>query len=450
MTNDQLLRKVSLRLLPFAIICYLFNYIDRINISIAKLPMSRDPALGDFNDHVFAVGAALFFLGYFVFEIPSNLLQQKVGARRWIARIMISWGLVSACFLFTAGPKSFYALRLLLGLAEAGFFPGMILYLSYWIPQHHRARASAIFLTSTAIAGLIGNPLGGAILYFSQQLPWLKPWQYLFLVEGIPTIILGFVALLVLRDSPQDAHWLTAEEKTQLQALLAHEHRTHAAPHLSTIAHAFASPKVWLLSLLYSLQIFGFYAINYWTPTLIKKTLTDTGTLTAATPPYVADLYTSLLSAIPFGAATLGMILIGRSSDRHRERRFHLAFACALATIGLSLAGLAPSLAPPNSATFLTIAGLSIGAVGAFGAFGPFWSLPSTILTGTAAATAIALINSIGNLFGGFLGPPIIQQLSLKYGLLLAGGLAACGVLLILLMPLPVSGTRALQVHAEA
>jgi MFS family permease len=436
MTSEQLLRKVSLRLLPFAIICYLFNYIDRINISIAKLPMSRDPALGNFNDRVFAVGAALFFIGYFVFEIPSNLLQQKVGARRWIARIMISWGIISACFLFTVGPKSFYALRLLLGLAEAGFFPGMILYLSYWIPQKNRARASAIFLTSTAIAGLVGNPLGGAILYFTQELPWLKPWQWLFLVEGIPTILLGLVALIILRDKPDDAAWLTPDEKTQLKSLLADEHRTHAAPHLSAISHAFASPKVWLLSLLYSLQIFGFYAINYWTPTLIKKTLADTGTLTSSTPPYVADLYTSLLSAIPFGAAAIGMILIGRSSDKRRERRYHLAFASAMATVGLSLAGLAPSLAPTHIATVLTIAGLSIGAVGAFGAFGPFWSLPSTLLTGTAAATAIALINSIGNLAGGAIGPPIIQALSLKWGLLLAGALAGCATVLILLVPL--------------
>jgi len=437
-SEQALLRKVSRRLLPFCILCYFFNYLDRLNISLAKLPMSLDKNLGRFDDRVFAIGTALFFLGYCVFEIPSNLLQQKVGARRWIARIMISWGVISTCFIFTRGAKSFYVLRLLLGLGEAGFFPGMLLYLSYWIPRHHKARAAAFFLTSTAIAGCLGSLICGAILYYAQYFPsHLKPWQYLFLLEGIPTIVLGFLTLLFLNDSPKDARWLSVDERSQLLALLAKDHDSHPAPHLAAFKHAFATPQVWLLTFIYACHSFGFYAINYWTPTLIKQTLTDTGALTPKTPPPLADLYVALLSAIPFGVAVVGMILIGRSSDKRGERKKHLAFACGLAAIGLSLAALAPAFAPRDLATMLTISGLAIAAVGTFGSFGPFWSMPNALLTGTAAATAIALINSLGNLGGGFIGPPTIHALGFQHGLLLAAALATVAAVLSLSLPLP-------------
>jgi MFS family permease len=430
-----LVRKVTRRILPFVIVCYLFNYIDRINISLAKLPMSRDPALPDFNQGVFALGAALFFIGYCTFEVPSNLLQQRFGARRWIARIMITWGIISTCFMFTQGPKSFYFLRILLGFAEAGFFPGMVLYLSFWIPQRFRAKAAAILLTSTAIAGVIGNPIGGAILYFADHLPLLKPWQYLFLCEGLPTVVLGFVTLYVLTDTPKDAKWLSDDERSRLLALLEADRSEHPAPHMAHFKDAFKSPQVWMLAALYSLHSFGFYLVNYWTPTHIRNTLDKTGFITDKTPGPLSDLYVAMLSAIPFGAAAVGMVLIGRSSDKHRERRWHLAFALVLDMAGLTLAALAPKLAGPNSAMFLTIAGLSIAAVGAFGAFGPFWSLPNSLLVGTAAATGVALINSVGNFFGGYVGPQVIQP-SLQRGLIIAAILALVAMMLTLLMPM--------------
>lgn len=435
--SAALLRKISRRILPFAIVCYLFNYIDRINISLAVMPMTADPDLPGFSEKVYALGAGLFFIGYCLFEVPSNLLQQRFGARRWIARIMISWGIVSTCFLFVSGPWSFYILRIILGFAEAGFFPGMVLYLSLWVPDRHRARFAALLLTSTAIAGVIGNPLGGAILFFAPDFhPFLKPWQYLFLFEGIPTILLGLFTLFVISDTPKDARWLSDDERAHLQTLLDEDHHDHPAPHLSEFKHAFSSPHVWVLTLLYTFHTFGFYAINFWTPLLIKNTLTSSGIITKATPQPVADLKVSLLAAIPFGIAAIGMVLIGRSSDKRRERRFHLAFAYSLATVGLGIAALAPSVAPPRFATFITISGLAIGAVGAFGSFGPFWSLPNSLLAGTAAATAIAVINSLGNLGGGLGGQVLIKALSLKYGLLLAAALAFLAVLLTLFMPL--------------
>ena len=436
-----LLRKVTWRLLPFVIVCYLFNYIDRINVSLAKLPMSRDPKLPGFEKY-FGLGMALFFIGYCTFEVPSNLLQQRFGARRWIARIMISWGIISTCFLFIRGPWSFYLLRILLGFAEAGFFPGMILYLSFWIPSHHRARAAAILLTSTAIAGVIGNPVGGTILYYAEKLPnGLVPWQYLFLFEGIPTICLGLLTLFVLTDKPKDAKWLNDAEREHLQALLERDRTTHVAPHLADFKHAFTSPQVWILALLYGLHSFGFYAINFWTPTLIHDALTSAGSITEKTPRPLADLKVALLSAIPFGAAAIGMVLIGRSSDKHKNRRGHLIFALILDTVGLALAALAPMLLP-NNATFLTILGLSIAAIGAFGAFGPFWSLPNSLLVGTAAATGVALINSIGNFCGGFIGPQVIQG-DLQRGLFIAAGLALVATVLTRLMPLRLERTEA-------
>jgi MFS family permease len=352
-----------------------------------------------------------------------------------MARIMITWGLISTCFLFINGPKSYYTLRILLGFAEAGFFPGMVLYLSYWIPQHHRARVSAILLTSTAISGIIGNPLGGAILYFSENLPGMAPWQYLFLFEGLPTVVLGFLALFVLTDKPSDAKWLNDSERAHLQELLDRDHAVHPAPHLAEFKHAFSSVHVWVLSLLYGMHSFGFYAVSYWTPTLIRNTLEKGGTIGEKTPAPLAYLYVGLLSAIPFGAAAVGMILLGRSSDKRGERRWHMATALAIDTVGLAIAALAPRLAPPHMATWLTILGLSIAAIGAFSTFGPFWSLPNSLLIGTAAATGVAMINSIGNFCGGFVGPLVIGK-SLERGLLIAAALALTATVVTLFMPL--------------
>jgi len=437
--DEAVIRKVMRRLIPFCILCYLLNYIDRVNISVAKLKM-MSPVNGvpGFTDDVYVTGAAIFFVGYFVFELPSNLIQQRVGPRRWIARIMITWGLVTMAFMWTAGPWSFYGLRFLLGLAEAGFFPGIFLYLSCWIPHAYRARAAAWFLASTAIAGVIGNPLTGGILSLAEKYPSsLKSWQWVFLLEGIPSVALGIVTLLFLTDRPEEAKWLSPEERLGLAGIMARERDAHPAAHLSDLGSAFASPHMWMLSFIYGLVIVGFYTVNFFTPTIIESALLLAGTISKATPEYHKYLVVGLFSAIPFSCAAVGMVLIGRRSDRKNERKYHLAFACGLIAVGLILAGLAQVLATGIAATGVTLVGLSIGAIGAFGMFGPFWALPPQFLTGTAVAAAFAIINSVGNLLGGFLGPMVIKQMSMQNGLFLSGGLGALATVLVIFAPIP-------------
>jgi ACS family tartrate transporter-like MFS transporter len=433
--SQATINKVLRRLIPFAVLCYLLNYMDRVNVSIAKLAMARD--IPGFTDNVYAHGTAIFFVGYCLFELPSNLIQQRVGARRWIARIMISWGLISLCFIGTAGPRSFYGLRLLLGVAEAGFFPGMILYLSQWVPHIYRARASAWFLTSIALSGTLGNPVGGCILYLSEKHPFLlRSWQWLFLLEGVPTVLLGLMALFFLTDRPSDARWLSEDERRALTDELARERRAHPAQHAADFKHALASPYTWLLSGLYCLVIFGFYTLNYYTPTILKQTLLAAGILTEQTPVHRGYLYIGLCSAIPFGVAAVGMVLLARHSDRCNERKLHVAFACACEAAGLALAATATAL-PSTAGTVLMIAGLSLAAIGAFGLFGPFWALPPQFMTGTAAVAAFAIINSIGNLAGGYLGTEMHAYMSIRRHLLLAAGLSVLATVLALALRIP-------------
>lgn len=421
-------RKVMWRLIPFIVILYLFNYIDRVNVGLAKLQMIRTvPGL---DDAVFGLGFATFFIGYFIFEIPSNLIQEKVGPRKWIARIMISWGIVSACFVFVQGPWSFYFLRFLLGVCEAGFFPGMILYLSYWIPAKQRAKASALFLTSIALSGIIGNPLGGFVLYLMSSVGTLQGWQWLFIVEGVPTVILGVIVFFYLTDYPADAHWLSAEERAILTARMAHERHNHATGHASQLRHAFTNPMVWLLGIVYGLMMFGFYVINYWTPSMAETALTNMHAIDKTTPKHVADLYCGLLSAIPFTAAAIGMVIIGHHSDRTGERRIHVIVCALVGAVGMALAAFAPVLLQGTIALVMTFLGLSIGGIGIWGTLGPFWTMPPQILTGTAAAAGIALINSIGNLCGGGLGQWGIGRLKKHTGSDLVGLLLASATLI--------------------
>ncbi|HVX84653.1 MAG TPA: MFS transporter [Phycisphaerae bacterium] len=431
--DERVVGRVMRRLIPFCIACYLLNYLDRVNISIAKLNMQAPVAAGGvpgFTEAVFGNGAAIFFLGYFLFEVPSNLIQEKVGARRWIARIMITWGLVSMGFVLVRGEWSFYGLRFLLGLAEAGFFPGMILYLSHWVPRRYRARAAAAFLTSTAIAGVIGNPLGGFILYAADKHPlWLHSWQWLFIVEGVPAVVMGLVTLLFLNDRPSQAQWLSAEERGRLEAVLARDQEDHPGSELSQLEDAFRTGSTWFLAILYAVMIFGFYTANYYTPTIVKQMLTAAGTIDKATPQHVVYLVVGLLAAIPFGVATVGMVLIGRSSDRHGERRWHLVFACVLQAVGMLVAAVG-CRGSGAWATWVTIGGLAVGAIGAFGMFGPFWALPTELLTGTAVAASVAVINSIGNLFGGFMGNKAYAIWGMQPVLLMATGLAVVGAVM--------------------
>jgi D-galactonate transporter len=407
--ESAVVSRVMWRLIPLAIVLYVLNYLDRVNVSFAKLEMNRELGL---NDAIYGFGASIFFIGYFLFEVPSNLIMQRVGARIWIARIMISWGLISAAMMFVRGPKSFYTLRFLLGLAEAGFFPGIILYFTYWIPRAQRARAGAWFLTSIALSGVIGGPIAGALL--SIHVFNLSGWQLLFLLEGIPTIVLGFVVLFALPNRPDEAKWLSDDEKTALKSRIAAE-QLEQHPQSHRIRFALKSPMVWLFSLLYALIIFGFYVLNYWIPSIIKDIS------------HSSSMIIGLLSAIPFACATVGMVAIGYISDHTGAHRTLVMICCLIGAAGLASCALSQTPAA-------TIAGLSLAAVGIFGSLAPFWSMPPAMLRGPAAATGIATINSIGNLAGfvsnNTIGPLKEHYQSYTQGLLLSAGVCVAATML--------------------
>jgi MFS family permease len=440
-----LIQKVLRRIIPFCILCFLLNYVDRANIAIAKSSMIA--TMPGFTDNVYSIGVAVFFIPYCLFEVPSNLIQQRVGARRWIARIMITWGMISTCFMFTRGPWTYYILRASLGLAEAGFFPGVLLYLSCWIPHRHRARASALFFLSQAIAQVLVNTLGGSFLALADyfHLPG-HAWQWLFFMEGVPSIIVGVIVLCYLTDKPEDAHWLSSEERSRLIDIMAREKREVAGHSASDFRQALASRFTWVLSLIYSLMVWAYFPANFFTPDILKDALLRGHVITVATqgnaapamtptPEYVVSLYLGLLSAIPFGAAALTMLAIARHSDRRNERKFHAAGACGLMALGLALAAVAPRLAGGMTGTLLTVAGLSLTAIGWFASFAVFWAIPPQLLTGTAIAASLAIINALGNLLGNFLNPNLRVWLALNRPtfLLVAAG---CGLMAAVLLPL--------------
>jgi MFS transporter, ACS family, tartrate transporter len=405
------LARTRRRLIPFLFVLYIVSYLDRINVGFAALQMNA--ALG-FGARVFGLGAGIFFAGYVLFEVPSNLALERFGARRWIARIMISWGLVSAAMMFVQGTASFYALRFLLGIAEAGFFPGIILYLTYWFPAAERARAIAQFMTATAIAGVIGGPVSGALLTL-HGLGGLAGWQWLFLIEGLPAVALGGVVLRYLTDRPEDAHWLPDDERAWLSARM-QEERAHQArgPRL-TLASVFASGAVWHFAFLYFTIVIGFYGITFWLPQIVR----------AASG--LTDLQVGLVSAIPYVAAAVSMVRVAAHSDRTGERRWHVAVPALLGSAGFLLAVNVHS-------PILGLLALCLAATGIWGTLGAFWAMPTSFLHGAAAAAGIALINSIGNV-GGFVGPYAMGWMREATGdfrsgiLLLAAGLAGAAVL---------------------
>lgn len=375
--------KITWRILPLLFLCYIVSYLDRVNVGFAKLEMLSDLK---FSEAVYGLGAGVFFIGYFLFEVPSNLILHRVGARRWIARIMITWGLLSAAMMFVATPGMFYTMRFLLGLAEAGFFPGMILYLTYWYPAARRGRITALFMTAVPLAGVIGSPLSGLILERLTGVNGLAGWQWMFLLEGIPSVLVGLIVLFVLEDNIQHAKWLTDDEK----CLLA---RNLAADGQGVVSHSFrdalGNAKVWILSLVYFGIVMGLYGIGFWLPTLVRATgIKDT-------------LNIGLLSAVPYAVATVVMILIGRSADARRERRWHLALPCIGGAAGLALSAVFAS------STILALASLTLACAGIMTALPLFWSCPTAFLGGTAAAGGIALINSLGNL-AGFISPYMV------------------------------------------
>ena len=373
-------RKVAWRLTPLLMLSYVVAYLDRVNVGFAKLGMSADLGL---SDAVYGFGAGIFFIGYFIFEVPSNIILHRVGARVWIARIMVTWGIVSMLTMFITTPTMFYVMRFLLGLAEAGFFPGIILYLTYWYPAHRRGRMTTWFMTAIAISGVVGGPISGYILKAFDGANGWHGWQWLFLLEGVPSVIVGILVFIVLDDRISKARWLTKEERELLERNIAAEDATkedHA------IGKVMLSPRVLMMSLIYFSFVMGLYGVSFWLPTIIKSTgVTDAFMI-------------GLLSAIPFAAAVIAMVLVARSADRTRERRWHVAVPGFAGALGLVL-----SVVWAKDTT-LAMAALTLATMGILTTLPLFWSLPTSFLAGTGAAAGIALINSIGNL-AGFLSP---------------------------------------------
>ena len=413
--EDATYRKVGWRLIPLLLICYVIAYLDRVNVGFAKLQMLND--LG-FSDMVYAVGAGIFFIGYFFFEVPSNIILHKVGARMWIGRIMITWGILSAAMMFVTTPTSFYVMRFLLGVAEAGFFPGIILYLTYWYPSHRRAQITSLFMTGIPLSGVIGGPLSGAIMrVFDGQHGW-SGWQWMFLLEGIPAVILGVVVFFFLDDRISAAKWLNEEEAALLEKNIAAE---HAEKEEESLKKVFASGRVWLLAVIYFSFVMGIYGVSFWLPTIIKA-------MGIADP-----LEVGMMSAIPYGFATVAMLLVGRSADHHRERRWHVTVPALLGAIGLIL-----SVTWANN-TMLAMAALTLATSGILCTLPMFWSLPTAFLAGTGAAAGIAMINSLGNL-SGFISPYAVGWLkeltaSTNAGMYLLSAVLIVGALLTLKVP---------------
>lgn len=399
------LRKVAWRLVPFICLCYLLNILDRVNVGFARLKMQDDLGL---SEEMFNLGFGMFYMGYLIFEVPSNLLMRRVGARIWISRIMISWGLVSALTLFARDAWTFYGLRILLGIAEAGFFPGIILYLSYWFPDRERGKMTAYFMLAIGLASVLGNPASGLIMQYLDGVGGLFGWQWLFLLEGIPSVVAGIAVLAYLPDYPRDATWLSAEQRDWLVDRMKQEEETrrklHNADHLAAIFHW----RVWLLIAVYFTVAVGTNAGGAYFPTLIKEQFQEMGTFQIG-----------LLSALPHLCAVVGMTLWGISSDRCNERRIHLAIAAFLGAAGWAITA-------TTSSPALSLAGLCLAQTGMMSMLPVFWTLPTAFLTGAAAAGGIAMINSVANI-GGFFGATILGSFGLwsMTLCLLAGGALA-------------------------
>ncbi len=410
--DRALAARVFWRLVPFLFLLYVVAYLDRINVGFAALQMKQRL---NFSDAVYGFAAGIFFAGYLLFQVPSNLLLEKFGARRWIAALMVAWGLVSCSMALVHTPRQFYALRFALGLTEAGFFPGIILYMKRWFPESTRARTVGAFMTAGPISGVIGGPISGAILDIGGASA-IQGWQWLFLMEGLPAILLGIVVYFYLADHPRDAAWLSPEERTRLAATLDAETKLYAANTVAPSAlSAFISPQVWILSFVYLGLNFCSYGMSFWVPSLIRS-------LSG-----ISDFLVGTLTAAPYFAAAVAMVISGLHSDRTGERRWHVAAPAFAGAVAFVVASSTTSLVP-----MILAVGLAVVCVNAM--IGPFWAMPTSILSGAAAAPGIAFVNSIGNL-GGFFGPYLIGRSKTATGdfrgglLLAAGALIASGAL---------------------
>ena len=378
--EERTYAKVIWRIIPLLFVCYVVAYLDRVNVGFAKLQMLQDLK---FSETVFGLGAGMFFVGYCLFEVPTNLLLYRIGARKVMTRIMITWGVISCLTMFVTTSTEFYVIRFLLGVAEAGFFPGIILYLSQWFPAERRGRVTALFMTALPMSGVIGSPASGWILQTFAGVNGWAGWQWLFLIEGIPTVLLGIVVWFYLDDKIESAKWLSPDEKRLLRDAV---QRDNAQTPSHSFGQAVRSAKVWILGLMYFGVVTGLYGISFWLPTLIKAT----GVASA--------LDIGLLSAIPYVVATVSMILVGRSADRRRERRWHFMVPAVVGGIGLILS------ATFSHNTMFAIAALTLAAAGVISSLPLFWTFPPAFLGGAAAAGGIALIGALGNV-GGFVSP---------------------------------------------
>ena len=416
---DAVYRKVAWRLIPLLFLCYIAAYLDRVNVGFAKLQMQQ--AL-QFSDSVYGFGAGIFFIGYFIFEIPSNVLLHKVGAGRWIARIMVTWALLSAATMFVNSALSFYIVRFLLGVAEAGFFPGIILYLTYWFPAARRGRATSLFLTAVAVAGIVGGPTSGWILHSLNGVNGWQGWQWLFLLEALPSLVLGVLAWFWLEDRVKNAQWLTPQERELIARDIAAEESHKSDGGLGSVL---SNGKVWLLAFVYFSVVSGLYGVSFWLPTIIKA-------MGVADP-----LRVGFISAVPWAFGVVAMVVVARSADARHEYRWHTAVSCVAGAVGL-LASVAF-----HADVMLAMAGLTLCTMGIMSALPVFWSNPTSILGGTAAAMGIAFINSVGNL-AGFAIPWIIGLIkdatrSTDNGLHLLAALMVLGAIAVLLLRKPAS-----------
>ena len=418
---DGAYRKATWRLIPFIFVCYFFNYLDRVNVGFAKLEMLDALQL---SETVYGLGAGIFFIGYVTFGVPSNLILHKLGARRWIAVMMMTWGALSACMLFVSTPVEFYVLRFFTGVAEAGFFPGMVLYFTKWFPAHKRGQVMALFMSAIPVSGLIGGPLSGWMLsHFSAGQGGMDGWQWLFLLQGIPTVLLGVAVLFYLNDSLAQAPWLTAEEKMAMQTALDEDEAqrssgTHAVHSFGAVLRDW---HVWMLGFIYFSIQMGVYAINFWLPSIIKSLGFESATTVG------------WLSAIPYLFAGVFMVLVGRSADRRRERRWHLSAPLLMALVGLLLA------ANFSDNVVLVMIGLSLATMGALTGLPMFWPLPAAFLGSAAAAAGLALINSMGQI-AGFLSPFLVGWIkdatgSTDMALYILSTVLFIGAMLVLVVP---------------
>jgi D-galactonate transporter len=407
--------KVAWRLLPFLFLCYVAAYLDRVNVGFAKLQMLNDL---QFSETIYGLGAGIFFIGYFLFEVPSNIIMHKVGARVWIGRIMITWAILSASTMFVTTPTMFYVIRFFLGVAEAGFFPGIVLYLTYWFPAARRSRMNALFMIGIPIAGVLGGPLSGWIMNSFNGTHGWAGWQWLFLLEALPSLVLGVITLFYLPNSIRGSNWLSEDEKLMLEENIAKDGGGKGDHSLSSV---FRNGKVWLMAGIYFCCMMGLYGVSFYLPTLVKAA-------------GVKDpLDVGLLTAIPYSCAVVAMLLIAKSADRTRERRWHFAIASALGGLGMLLSTIY------GDNVVIALAALSLGTAGLLATMPVFWTYPSAILSGAAAAAGIAMINSIGNL-AGFVSPSIIGFMkdvtqSTNAGMYVVSGALFLGAVLALLQP---------------